>query len=363
MLVEYQAKVFLMKNLRAICLFSSITTILVLGSLHSGALAESGNAQISDPLEMVPVPAGTFTMGARHDGDDDRHASDDEYPRHEVTLSAYEIGKYEVTNGQMVDVLNWALNQGYLENAAGQSYSGQTTVYSHGEPLIDIHTEDNDSQIVYDNSSFDWRNRGGYSMEDHPVLQVSWYGAVCFANWLSEMEGRTRLYDLNTWELVDQFDNGYRLPTEAEWERAAAWDGTKHWIYGYQSDNPNANRMNYNDSNPLGLDYPYTTPVGFYDGSGDTIDSPSPVGAYDMSGNLYEWVHDWYARDYYEGGAMTNPTGPSTDTYKVRRGGSCYSEARDVRTAARWNFSPSSRPVTLGFRLVIPGTNQPHELQ
>ena len=291
-------------------------------------------------------------MGARDDGDDGEYADSDEYPRHEVTLSSYEIGKYKVTNGQYCEVLNYALSQGYLEDSDGSPYSGGD-VYYDGKNLLEISSSS--CQISYSGGSFIHESRDGYSMENHPVVEVSWYGSVAFCNWLSEMEEKTPVYDLSTWELTDQFGGGYRLPTEAEWERAAAWDtssGGKHWIYGYMSDDASPDRMNYDRNNPLSLSgYPYTSPVRYYDGSGSTMDSPSPAGCYDMSGNVWEWCYDWYDGDYYDGGSMTNPTGPSGASHRVGRGG-CWSYGAVIcRTANRDGFTPSDTYGGIGFRL------------
>ena len=309
-------------------------------------------------IPMVYVPACTFTMGARDDGDDGTYRHSDELPRHEVTLSAYYMGKYEVTNGQYCEVLNWAKSMGYLENSTGGSYTGGD-VYKNGNLLL--YVDSSYCQIIY-SGSFTWKYRDTYSMVNHPVVLVSWYGSVAFCNWLSEKEGKTPDYNLSTWEMVNKTGGGYRLPTEAEWERAAAWDGSKHWIYGYTSDNGNnRNRYNHYDDlggtdfvNPLGLsDYPYTSPVGWFNGSTQTLNSPSPVGCYDMSGNVWEWCHDWYSSTYYQGGAMTNPTGPASGSCRVRRGGGWGGNAQHCRSAYRIISYPSGTYADMGFRVCL----------
>jgi len=316
-------------------------------------------------IPLVYVPSGTFTMGARDDGDDGTYRYSDELPRHEVTLSAYYIGKYEITNEQYCEVLNWAKGMGYLENSGGGSYTGGN-VYKNGYILLYV---DSYCQIVYSDGSFTWKYRDGYSMENHPVVVVSWYGSVAFCNWLSEKEGKTPAYNLSTWELVNKNGGGYRLPTEAEWERAAAWDGSKHWIYGYTSDNGNnRNRYNHYDDlggtgyvNPLGLsDYPYTSPVGWFNGvnispngSVQTINSPSPVGCYDMSGNVWEWCHDWYSSTYYNGGAMIDPNGPASGSYLVLRGGGWDYSAQSCRSADRSDYDPTYADYDIGFRVAL----------
>ena len=318
-------------------------------------------------IEMVSVPAGTFTMGRRDDGDDGTWGWSDELPRHQVTLSAYQIGKYEVTNAQYCEVLNWALAQGYLKNSTEGAYTGGD-VYASGQMLLAV-VSDSRCQIQYTDGTFTWKSRTGsggaiFSMENHPVFYVTWYGAVAFCNWLSEKEGLTPCYNLSTWALTVPYPQGYRLPTEAEWERAAAWDGSKHWIFGFISDTlTGKNRCNYYDGNPsylnpLGLtSYPYSSPVGWFNGvnvspngSIQTQDSPSPVGAYDMCGNAWEWCHDWYSGSYYSGGAMTNPIGPASGSLRVLRSGD-WATGRDCRSAHRATFGPEFWPGGFGFRL------------
>ena len=198
-------------------------------------------------------------------------------------------------------------------------------------------------------------------------MHLSWFGAVAFCNFLAEMEGKPVAYNTSTWELVDadlvtpglQYVASYRLPTESEWERAAAWDGSKHWIYSFVSDTLTGNaRANYFLRNPMNLTTdPRTSPVGWFNGvnispngSVATVDSPSPVGAYDMSGNVWEWCHDWFGS--YTASAKTNPTGPATNTGRVFRGGGWSNEARFSRSARRAAEAPSFRERNVGFRVL-----------
>lgn len=200
-------------------------------------------------------------------------------------------------------------------------------------------------------------------MADHPVQSIPWYGAAVFCNWRSEIEGLTPVYDTSTWE-ANFANDGYHLPTEAQWERAAAWDGTKHWIYGFTSDSAGSDRANYNvpaQVNPLGLSaVPLTSPVGWFDGvnvspNGDiaTVNSVSPVGAYDMSGNVWEWCHDWYDSGYYatveaEG---PDPVGPSSGTTRAIRGGAWSYLDRNCRSASRHGDLPAGTFNVTGFRV------------
>ncbi|HIJ72910.1 MAG TPA: SUMF1/EgtB/PvdO family nonheme iron enzyme [Candidatus Hydrogenedentes bacterium] len=295
------------------------------------------------PVAMVRVPGGWFEMGQREDESGTIH----ELPRHDVYLDSYDIGKYEVTNAAYARVLNWALANGYLENSAGEEYSG-LDVFAFGERLLQILTST--CQIRFSDGQFIVESRDGVDMSDHPVVDVSWYGAAAFCNWLSEMNGLTPCYNLSDWHRISPLPEGFRLPTEAEWERAAAW-GTKHWIYGFQSDTIDGARCNYDSANPLSLGTePFTTEVGYFNGSNaNTVDSSSPVGCYDMSGNAWEWCHDWYG-DYTEE-TLINPAGPDSGSNRVVRGGSWYHSADNARTAFRPPYSPATTCSVVGFRV------------
>lgn len=329
-----------------------------------GEGADEGEGGNTMP-EGISIAAGTFIMGRP----DSEVGAPSERPTHPVALDSYWIGTYEITNQQYVDVLNWANAGGLLSDSDGGAYTGGF-VYAYGQKLIGTYTSIGiASSIDYVDGVFVVQSRPGaagedYSMADHPVVQVTWYGAVLYCNWLSEALGLEPSYNPITWERFSPVRNGYRLPTEAEWERAAGWDGTRHWRYSFISDEIDTNRANLylppSLTNPLGLsEYPQTSPIGWFDGTNvglgngvATLGSASFVGCYDMSGNVWEWCHDWYGENYYANSPVNNPEGPATGQYRVLRGGAWNSGSDMCRSAYRGGSTPpDSYSYSYGFRI------------
>jgi formylglycine-generating enzyme required for sulfatase activity len=239
-----------------------------------------------------------------------------------------------VTNQEYADILDWAFTQGYLTTAS------RSTATAYGQELLDV--DSNYCQLNYD------EGRVFYvfpeTMRNHPVVEVSWYGAAAYCNWLSQSQGLTPCYDTDTWT-CDFSKNGYHLPTEAQWERAAAWNGSRRLRYGNGSDSVDCATANFNNCNPLELsNAPYTSPVGHYAGAS------SPVGCYDMCGNAHEWCNDWSYRVYTESD-VTDPEGPVSGSARVLRGGTWGLSGYFCRSANRLEGDPSGADGSFGFRV------------
>jgi formylglycine-generating enzyme required for sulfatase activity len=214
-------------------------------------------------------------------GSDSGH--DDEQPVHTVTLIDYYMDVYEVTNAHYVACVD----------AGGCTPPYGTSSFTHSNYY---------RNIVYMN---------------YPVIYVHWNQAKTYCEW-----------------------RGARLPTEAEWEKAAR--GTDGSTYPWGNTTPSKSLVNYNDS--IGD----TAEVGSYESG------KSPYGMYDMAGNVWEWVNDWYDFDYYRSSPTDNPQGPSSGNYRVLRGGAWSSPVHKyedfLSSARRDGFDPDLGNYDLGFR-------------
>ena len=312
-----------------------------------------GSAQIAvevAPAGMSPVPAGQFQMGDPFSVEGDAN----ERPLHAVYVNKFFVDRTEITAQQYADALNWALAQGNLIAVSGGVVYQYGTGTSH--PYCSTISCGPYSRITWSGSRFGVTS----GKANHPMTEVSWYGAVAYANWRSAMQGRPLAYDLSTWTC--NWGGGYRLPTEAEWEKAARGGAAGHRFPWSDVDIVDFTRANYYSSGTAFYDkatvrgydpafstsgYPFTGPVGSFAGNG--------YGLYDMAGNVWEWCNDWYDGAYYATSPDNNPSGPATGDNRVLRGGSWGSVALNLRCAYRANSLPTYRGMLNGFRLVLGG--------
>jgi len=182
-----------------------------------------------------------------------------------------------------------------------------------------------------------WEKPGFAQTDSHPVVCVSWYDVVAYCNWRSKRDGLEKCYKGSGDEMKCNFRvNGYRLPTEAEWERACRGGTQTRFSFGTEE----KDLENY---------------AWFASNSDVTTHQvaskrPNDFGIYDMLGNAWEWCWDWY--DDYELDVPTNPSGPKTGAYRVFRGGNFLCAGRYCRSALRNQLSPGGRLSLLGFRIV-----------
>jgi formylglycine-generating enzyme len=309
------------------------------------------------PEDLTIIPAGTFQMGNSTNA---QEGNSDELPVHTVALDSFCMGKYEITNGQYCTFLNSAYPS-QLKVVSGVVYASSDTGNSF--PYCDTSPSSSYSQIAFSNNTFSVRTKGGKDMTSHPMVQVSWYGAVAYCNWRSQQEGKQICYNLSTWNL-DISKKGYRLATEAEWEYAARggrsgnrfpWGNT---ITHSQANYYSSDSFDSYDISPTrgwhptwndGI-MPYTSQVGSF--------PANAYGLYDMVGNVWEWCNDWYLNTYYSSSPTNNPTGPVTGIYRILRGGGWSSgdlvPAGRLRVSYR-NFNwPGLRFYGgVGFRVVL----------
>lgn len=240
--------------------------------------------------EMVEVPAGEFWMGCDPLHNAGEECEGDDVPLHRVYLDTYTIDKHEVTNAQY----SYCVAAGACDPPEDESSYLRESYYS--------------------NPDF-----AGY-----PVLWVSWFDANHYCNWV-----------------------GKRLPTEAEWEKAARGETPRAFPWGDEI--PTCAIANFWDDEGSGdFCVEDTSLAGVYP------DGASPYGALDMGGNVWEWTADWYSADYYSNSPDANPQGPETGVYKVVRGGSWFCRWGELLTAKRHYYYPAISYNTIGFRCAGP---------
>ena len=337
--------------------FYSITALDTsgLGTVAGGADGFSYTVGATNPTNLtssftakyVRIPGGSYVMGDHFNFYDPDHPSD-EIPLHNVYISPLYMATTLTTMTEYCAFLNSALAQGLIEVRSNIVYGvGGTNIYfyTHGANAY--------SFIEYANNSFSVLN----NRELRPVTSVRWFGAIAYCNWLSQTNGFDSCYTLTTGDL-DFTKNGFRLPTEAEWEYCAHGGLTNPycmfpWGTNSNPDGTYANWEGSGDPYEVSSDYPNTTPVGFYNGalryatnynwpgsqtSYQTSDGSNPFGLYDMAGNVWEWVNDWYASAYYayctNNNIVTNPPGPVTGDIFTDYGNTAY---RGLRGGTWWN--------------------------
>lgn len=296
---------------RAFILLPVLAALFTVGCVSEIPQPDVYNTGI-DPETWVLIPAGEFLMGQHND--------------RTVIDYDYEIMVTPVTNAQYADYLNEALAAGDVEvNADNEVIGYYAGDEFHGErhemeitagDYLHVPLDDSDVRLVYQGGTFSVET--GY--ESHPVTVVTWFGANAYC----------------------EFYDG-RLPTEAEWEKAARGTEGLPFPWGEEIEQNNANFYNSNDpfekyAGKLGV----TTPVGFYNGMTydgyQTLDSPSPYGLYDMAGNVWEWTGDIYEGIHY----------------RYLRGGSKSDYEHRLRVWTRDNSRPDYYSPNAGFRSVRP---------
>ncbi|HEX3050810.1 MAG TPA: SUMF1/EgtB/PvdO family nonheme iron enzyme [Aggregatilineaceae bacterium] len=272
------------------------------------------------PTDLVAVTGGTFMMGTTTEEAtqaldecalygrtcDNFTWVEDSIPVHAVTVDSFEIETYEVTVAQYVAFLNSMGPNSHQYNCLGM-------------PCAVTQMEQNTSTITFDNQTYGVFNANFYS--NHPATMITWYGAQAYCMAL-----------------------GRRLPTEAEWERAAR--GAQNLIYpwGYTFDESYANTAIPESAGTVPVD---SYPIG-----------TSPYGIYNMAGNVSEWTADWYQGNWYSEQAVTpqaNPTGPAMGSEKVLRGGAWDTIPLFARSVHRMSADPYTATSAIGFRCVAGG--------
>ncbi|HOY05877.1 MAG TPA: SUMF1/EgtB/PvdO family nonheme iron enzyme [Saprospiraceae bacterium] len=289
--------------------------------LFWGLLPAYLTAQVAD--SFVLVPGGAYIMG-----DQFGEGSQDELPLHQVKVRSFYLSPCELTTGEYLRFVE-------TTHANYPAWLDQNSPYHYRTGAKDYYR-------ALDSILFD---------SQRPIVGITWKNAVAYCNWLSTEHGLSPAYQMNSDTIVwTPGANGYRLPTEAEWEYAAR-EGGKKVRFGTGRDSVGSRDINVDARAAFARAYvvdsfhrDYTLPVR-------TL-QPNALGLYHMSGNVWEWCQDWYAADYYgQANQPASPRGPTAGTQKVLRGGSWYFDGYHARCSNRHHARPGQHFHAAGVRL------------
>jgi formylglycine-generating enzyme required for sulfatase activity len=318
-------------GLIAACVFCLVAAVLGWMMFRKPSLAQdesvdpvpTASFNINDLEPMVAIPEGAFEMGMseseidvllKENADWKRDYLIDGLPKHTVSLNAYAIDKTEVTKSMFARfIADTQYKTEAEEEGWGLVFSGEDWEKVDGADWQ--HPRGSQSTVEY--------------LGNYPVVQVTWRDASAYCYWA-----------------------GRRLPTEAEWEKAAR--GTDGRIYPWGNAAPSGTLLNFADTltpfpwsnKTIDDGWLYAAPAGSYP------QGSSQYGALDMAGNVYEWIADWYDPTYYSIAPEDNPTGPETGSKRGKRGGAWGSRALAFRTDYRDGFDPHYKGDDVGFRCV-----------
>lgn len=266
-----------------------VTKTVVLQEKSSGGSSQSAGSGNTSATPLVSVPEGWFIMGSDS-------GESDEKPAHRVWLDAYQIEKYEVSAAQFAEFLNSVKDPEKIVQYLEFGCDSCTVMYGGGKYFA----------------------RQGY--ENRPANYVSWYGADAYCKYV-----------------------GRRLPTEAQWEKAARGEDARKYPWG-NGEPGNDHKLAVYDYNNHSESWTEMKDVDSLPGG------KSPYGAHHMAGNVWEWAADWYDGNYYKQNVVKNPEGPSNGTSRVLRGGSWSFAADIIRSANRSGNNPGLRDSDVGCR-------------
>ncbi|MCP5004762.1 MAG: formylglycine-generating enzyme family protein [Planctomycetes bacterium] len=286
---------------------------LILFSHSVFAVKSATYTEPNTGVKLMFLKGGCYQMG-----DVFGIGESDETPPHNVCVNDFYLGIFEVTVGQYKEFVK---ETGYI------------TDMERVKGCVSTEFVEGDANQKKINS---WVNPGFTQGDEHPVVMVSWNDATAYIKWLTRKSGL-----------------GFRLPTEAEWEYAVRNGGKMHkysWGMGRPSGNVadrtgNKEFPDWSIWNGYDDGYVFTAPVGAF--------KANSFGIHDMSGNVWEWVLDWYSPDYYKNSQTQNPQGPSTGKRRVLKGGSWMSSPKNLRATNRYMNSPDICTNFMGFRVAI----------